>query len=798
MRGISRTGALIIAVSLVIGVSLIGIGAASLLRRGIGSISVVPTTVSPGTVIIVQGFSWPAGSQIVVALRDPANPAAEAVCATTAADERGRFVVSFVFPADARWSALPQVLLAAHVAGDSRSATQTLNLAGQPPVPITTSEPAATETPEPAPTHTAAPPTQTTAPAEPTPTSTPRPGEQKDAWWGEYYGNATLSGTPALSRWDEQIDFQWRADSPASGIPADLFSVRWTGRWSLAAGGYRFSVTADDGVRMWIDRQLVLDEWHDAAGVTYSFDAFLEQGEHELCIEYYESRGDAIARVRWESLGSSAGSRYPGWRAEYYDNRQLAYRPVRILNNPGLSFNWGSGAPGLGLPADDFSARWTRKVTFDEGIYRFHAEVDDGVRLWIDGTLLVIGEWHDSPGTHYVADCPLSGEHTLQVEYFEHAGEARVRVWWEKRPEPTATCTPTATPTAPPSPPPTATQTPTLTPTPTETATATLVPPTATSQAITPRPPTATPTRTTTPTPSPSATPTRTATPTPSPSATPTHTATPEPSPTPTDTATPEPSPTPTDTATPEPSATPAEEPSPTPTVQGAVDPLEASYRPLLGIPEEAFQEQVPEVSGVVEDWKELSRPPFFRFELRTAEGESYLVEGPPEEVIMLQPPARSLASSLLGWLLPRPERSREERISPLFAGRPPKSGNTLCVTGVLTGSTLIAERVDVQAGRRLRHWYHRGLLAEGEVNAHTAALYSGLNVWVTTTLSSTQRLVDEDLSGLLTAYPDQPAVVTGVMTASGRLERPRIYIRSGDVYVPIYPGCRPEAVASN
>ncbi|MCL6431810.1 MAG: hypothetical protein K6V36_13275 [Anaerolineae bacterium] len=777
MRGISRTGALIIAVSLVIGVSLIGIGAASLLRRGIGSISVVPTTVSPGTVIIVQGFSWPAGSQIVVALRDPANPVAEAVCATAAADERGRFVVSFVFPADARWTALPQVLVAAHVAGDSRAATQTLNIAGQPPVPIATFEPGATATPE-EPTRTAAPPTET---AEPSPTSTPRPGEQQDAWWGEYFANATLSGSPALSRWDEQIDFQWHGGSPAAGIPTDRFSVRWTGRWSLRAGGYRFYVTADDGVRMWIDRQLVLDEWHDAAGVTYSIDAYLEQGEHELRIEYYESRGDATARVRWESLGSSAGSRYPGWRAEYYNNRQMAYEPVRVINNPELSFDWGLGAPGLGLPADDFSVRWTRRVSFAEGIYRFHVEVDDGVRLWIDGTLLLIGEWHDSPGAHYVADCPLGGEHTLRVEYYEHTGQARVRVWWEKRPEPTATCTLTATPTATASPAPTGTATPSLAPTGTATPTATR------TATLTPTP-TQTATATATPSDTPSVTPTPVATSSQPPTATPTHSATPtsEPSATPTDTATPQPSATATDTATPQPSATP--------TAQRAVDPLEARYFPLLGIAEE----DLPEVSGVVEDWRELSGPPFFRFHLRTAEGETYTVEGPPEEVVMLQPPAKSLASNLLGLLLSRPERSREVRISPLFSGRLPRSGNTLRVTGVLTGSTLIAERVDVQTGRRLRHWYHRGLLAEGEVNAHTAALYSGLSVWVRTTLSSTQQFVEEDLSELLVAYPDQPAVVTGVMTASGRLERPRIYIRSGDVYVLIYPGRRPEAVASN
>ncbi len=770
MRGISRTAAVVISVSLVIGVSLIGIGAAGLLRRGIGSISVVPTTAGPGTVLIVQGFSWPAGSQIVVALRDPANPAPEAVCATTAADERGRFVVSFVFPADARWSALPQVLVAAHVAGDSRAATQTLNIAGQPPAPIMTFEPGPTATPE-EPTRTAAPPTET---AEPSPTSTPRPGERQDAWWGEYFGNATLSGSPVLSRWDEQIDFQWHGGSPAAGIPADLFSVRWTGRWSLSAGGYRFYVTADDGVRMWIDRQLVLDEWHDAAGLTYSIDAYLEQGEHELRVEYYESRGDATARVRWESLGSSAGSRYPGWRAEYYSNRQMAYQPVRIINNPELSFDWGLGAPGLGLPADDFSVRWTRRVSFAEGIYRFHAEVDDGVRLWIDDTLLLIGEWHDSPGAHYMADCPLGGEHTLRVEYYEHTGQARVRVWWEKRPEPTATCTLTATPTAMPSltptgtTPPTATRTATPTPTPTQTASATASPTDT---------PSVTPTTETTASQPPTATPTHSATPTPEPSATPTTTATPEPSATPTFTATPEPSTTPTNTSTPEPSATP--------TAQRAVDPLEARYFPLLGIAEE----DLAEVSGVAESWEELSGPPFFRANLRTSEGESLVVEGPPEEVIMLQRPAKSLASNLLGWLLSQPERNREVLISPLLSGRPPKSGNTLRVTGVLTGNTLIAERVDVQAGRRLRHWYHRGLLAEGEVNAGTAALYSGLSVWVRTTLSSTQQLVEEDVSELIAAYPDQPAVVTGVMTAAGKLERPRVYIRSGNAYLQIYQG---------
>jgi hypothetical protein len=116
----------------------------------------------------------------------------------------------------------------------------------------------------------------------------------------EYYNNRTLSGSPAFTRCENSINYDWGTGSPGTGVGVDNFSVRWTGRFSFNAGSYTFVAVADDGVRVWVDGSLIIDAWRDQGATEYRATRTLTAGEHEVKVEYYENGGGAVARVRWE------------------------------------------------------------------------------------------------------------------------------------------------------------------------------------------------------------------------------------------------------------------------------------------------------------------------------------------------------------------------------------------------------------------------------------------------------------------------------------------------------------------
>jgi hypothetical protein len=143
------------------------------------------------------------------------------------------------------------------------------------------------------------------------------------------------------------------------------------------------------------------------------------------------------------------------WKGEYFANPALAGAPVLVRNDVDIDFNWGAGSPNPGIPSDQFSVRWTRQLRFKEGTYRLGITVDDGVRFWMDGHLL-IDEWHDGSQTTYTVDVYTSaGDHSLQLEYYEGLGGAMVRFSRSKIQPPTETPLPTDTPQPTDTPPPT-------------------------------------------------------------------------------------------------------------------------------------------------------------------------------------------------------------------------------------------------------------------------------------------------------------------------------------------------------
>jgi hypothetical protein len=122
----------------------------------------------------------------------------------------------------------------------------------------------------------------------------------------------------------------------------------------------------------------------------------------------------------------------PTWRAEYYNNTSLSGAAALVRHDDDLDFDWGTGSPDSRIHSDHFSARWTRDVHCDGGTYRFTTESDDGVRLYVDGRL-VIDEWQDMDRGHHAGDLDLNhGNHTLRLEYYESHGAASVHLSWEE------------------------------------------------------------------------------------------------------------------------------------------------------------------------------------------------------------------------------------------------------------------------------------------------------------------------------------------------------------------------------
>jgi len=327
-------------------------------------------------------------------------------------------------------------------------------------------------TPPPASATPTALPTLTPLPSA-TPTTTP---VEITEWRGEYYDNLFLLGAPRLVRNDTGIDFDWGAAAPDVNVPADGFSVRWTRTLYFDSGRYRFHIQPDDGMRLYIDNALIIDEWRDGGVREVTSELSLSGGMHLLRIEYYENAGVARARLWWERLPETPTS-FADWKGEYWTNRHLEGNPTVVRNDQAVEFNWGVGAPDANLPVDGFSARWTQRERFDAGVYRFFLRADDGIRFFLDGDLLV-DEWHTNDGSAlYTMDLTLDGSYRLKVEYYERAGDARVEFWWQRlaaTPTSTIILTPTWTPVPPATA--TATATPMSTSTPTLTPTATLLP----------------------------------------------------------------------------------------------------------------------------------------------------------------------------------------------------------------------------------------------------------------------------------------------------------------------------------
>jgi hypothetical protein len=137
---------------------------------------------------------------------------------------------------------------------------------------------------------------------DPPPLTCPAPAS--GAFTGCYYADTTMTSL-AFTRTDSYpLAFDWNLGSPDASVPVDYFSARWQGNFNFNAGSYTFTVTVDDGARLYVDGQLIIDKWISEAATTYTATRTMTAGTHAIRLDYYEAHATASAKLSW-AAGSS-------------------------------------------------------------------------------------------------------------------------------------------------------------------------------------------------------------------------------------------------------------------------------------------------------------------------------------------------------------------------------------------------------------------------------------------------------------------------------------------------------------
>ena len=268
----------------------------------------------------------------------------------------------------------------------------------------------------------------------------------QSAWLAVYWNNKTLDGPPVLIRpeFDDNgnpdIHINWGLDGPGDPVHKEFFSARWTRSQYMEPGRYRFTVSADDGVRVWVTDQLLIDAWINQPQTTYVAYLDLDEGVYPMRVEYYQNQHQALINLTWERVpGSEVAVAGPGWnpppggwRGEYYNNLLFAGPPNLVRTDPQINFDWAleSPAPQAIVP-DRFAVRWTNTLNLEPGRYRFTTTSDDGVRLWLNDVLR-IDQWHSQTSLAHSTELDVAGPVAIKLEYYDEIGLAEARLSWER------------------------------------------------------------------------------------------------------------------------------------------------------------------------------------------------------------------------------------------------------------------------------------------------------------------------------------------------------------------------------
>lgn len=152
-------------------------------------------------------------------------------------------------------------------------------------------------------------------------------------WYAEYYSNQHLAGSPVAVVPEVEIDNNWGYLSPRQGVPSDYFSVRWSANIEFEGGEYTFLATVDDGVRLWIDGVIIIDEWDIHSATTFTRRVYIPAGTHHVQMAYFEATGQAVAKLTWQHI--------PPGEDPVKVIDPPSYSSDLVIDNTDPGFTWG-------------------------------------------------------------------------------------------------------------------------------------------------------------------------------------------------------------------------------------------------------------------------------------------------------------------------------------------------------------------------------------------------------------------------------------------------------------------------
>ena len=266
-----------------------------------------------------------------------------------------------------------------------------------------------------------------------------------------YFRRTELDSISAVTRLDPQLDFAWGGNAPVSEVPAESFSVRWSGQVAAQfTESYTFHVESGGGAKLWLDGQLILNQWNDKPGEFYSTVVPLTAGQkYDLRLEHFNTGKDAKLRLLWSSASqrkspiptdaltpsrpadSGARKQPHGLLGTYFSRADCSGEVLKRLDAQ-VNFDWAAQPAAPGVPTEDFSVRWLGQLQAQHSEnYTFHVEADDGVRVWL-GNRQIIDEWRQQSTTVVSQPVALNAGqfYPLTIEYYSAKPPAMAKLKW--------------------------------------------------------------------------------------------------------------------------------------------------------------------------------------------------------------------------------------------------------------------------------------------------------------------------------------------------------------------------------